>query len=55
VDYGNNIHLGGFSVATVGALAIGQLWIPLIAIAIVMSGAVFIRARFRRAKSATDA
>jgi ABC-type uncharacterized transport system YnjBCD permease subunit len=54
VDYDSSIHSSGFSMAVIGAVALGQLWLPLIALALVVSAAIVIRVGFRRKKRATD-
>lgn len=54
MDYDSSIHSSGLSIAAVGSLALEQLWLPLIAVAIVLGAAVAIRFIFRRRKQATD-
>jgi hypothetical protein len=55
VDYDSGIHSTGLGVAAVGALALEQMWLPLIAVSVVIAAAVAIRVCFRRRKNATDA
>ena len=54
MDYDAGIHSSGLSIAAIGALAVEQLWLPLIALAVVVTAAVVIRLAFRRHKRATD-
>jgi len=54
MDYDNSIHSGGLTVAAIGTLAFEQLWLPLLALAVVVTAAVVIRFTFRRRKRATD-
>ena len=54
MDYDSSVHSSGFSLAAIGALAVGQLWLPLIALVAVVVAAVVIRIGFRRRKQATD-
>jgi hypothetical protein len=54
VDYDSSVHSSGFSLAAIGALTLGQLWLPLIALGAVVIAAVAIRIGYRRRKQATD-
>ena len=54
MDYDASIHSSGLSIAAIGSLAIEQLWLPLIAVALVATAAIVIRLAFRRRKRATD-
>jgi len=54
MDYDNSIHSSGLGIVAIGSLALEQLWLPLIAVAIVVGAAVAIRVAFRRRKQATD-
>ncbi len=54
MDYDSEIHSAGLGVATIGVLAWQQLWLPLVALAVVVGAAVLIRFTFRRGKRPTD-
>jgi len=55
MDYDSSIHSSGLGIVAIGSLALVQLWLPLLAVALVVSAAVAIRFVFRRRKQATDA
>ena len=54
VNYEGDIQSAGFGLATLGGLAFVQLWLPLVAISVVVVAAILIRLCFRRNKAATD-
>lgn len=54
VNYEGDIQSAGFGLTALGGLAFAQLWLPLVAISVVVAAAIVIRLCFRRHKAATD-
>jgi CHASE2 domain-containing sensor protein len=54
MDYDSGIHSSGLGFAAIGLFAWQQLWLPLIAVALIAVAAVVVRICFRRGKRATD-
>ena len=54
MNFEGDIQSAGFGLTALGGLAFAQLWLPLVAIGVVVAAAIVIRLCFRRNKAATD-
>lgn len=54
MDYEKTIPVTGLGTLTIGGVVVHQLWLPSLAIGVVVLGAVAIRLLFRRSRGASD-
>ena len=54
LDYEKTIPITGLGTLTIGGVVVHQLWLPSLAIGVVVLGAVAIRLLFRRSRGASD-
>ncbi len=55
MDYEKSLPATGLGTLTVGGIVMQQLWLPAVALVIVLVAATVIRLVFRRRQAATDA